>query len=221
MMASCSLPPSTNVRNLYLKMISNNAGLILETLAVPLKQKLLQNSSGAVLLEGSRTPIKICQGWTSTSDCLVVEKEAFCIGCHTMCDVQLLDGYDLQSSRIHLCMFNLPRGIIVVDDWSVSRTSVELQGEEQTLCSDATGGFLFLLPHGTPATLQVGSQRLLINPAEDGKPSPTDCAHGSVLKRLPRGNCTAAGPCCASGQGQLRNAALKIIAMIEQDAARQ
>jgi len=225
-MPSCSLPPSTNLRKLYLHMISNNAGLILETLAVPLKQKLLQNSSGAALLEGSWTPIKISQGWTSASDCLVVEKEAFCVGRHTMCDVQLLDSNDLRSSRIHLCIFNLPGGILVVDGWSISSTSVALQGDEQTLCNDVMGS-VFLVPHGKTAKLLVGSQRLLINPAEEGKSSPDDYAQGCVLKRLPRGNGTASGPHCAARQGrhrwsQSQRVFIKeILACLEQDVAQK
>jgi len=136
-----------------------------------------------------------------------------------MCDVQLLDRYDLQSSRIHFCIFNLPGGILVVDGWSVSDTSVQLHGEEQPFCNDATR-FLFLLPHGTPATLQVGSQRLLINPTDDGKSSPNDCAHGSVLKRLPGGNCTAAGPCCNARQRR-HMMLTELVASLEQDAAQQ
>lgn len=225
-MVSCSLPPSANLRKLYLNMLNNKDGRILETLATPLKERLLQHSSGAVLMEGSRAPIRISQGWTSTHDCMVVEKEAFCIGRHAMCDVQLLDQQDLQSSRIHLCIFNLPKCILVVDGWSVTGTSVQFQGEKQTFCNHATGSLL-LVPHGIPARLQVGSQCLLINPAEDGKSSPNDCAHGSVPKRLPYGKCTAAGPCCASwqqypGMPNSRRAFLaKFLLSLEQDAAQQ
>lgn len=187
-MASHSPPSSGNLRKLYLNMVSDNACRILEMLAAPLKQKLLQNSFGAELLQGSRAPIRISQGCTSTSDCLVIEKEAFSIGRHTICDVQLLDRHDLQCSRIHLCIFNLPRCILVVDGWSITGTSVELRAEEQAF-SNNTPGFLCLVPHGTPATLHVGSQRLHINPAQDGKSSPYEFAQGSKLTRLPGGTC--------------------------------
>jgi len=133
-----------------------------------------------------------------------------------MCDVQLLDRYDLQSSRIHFCIFNLPGCILVVDGWSVSGTSLQLHGEQQPFSND-TSGFLFLVPHGTPATLQVGSQRLLINPTEDGKSPPDDCAHGSVWKRLPGGSSTA-----AQQRWRLKRCIqTKVLASLEQDAAQQ
>jgi len=161
--ASHSLPPPANYRKLYLAMMMTNPGRVLEMLAIPLKQKLLQSSVGAVLLEGSRAPIKIGQGRTFASDCQVVTKEAFCIGRHKACDVQLWDKGDTKASRIHACIFNMPRYILVVDGWSYTGSSVEIEGEDRAYCNQATG-FLVLLPHGTPATLLVGSQRLLINP---------------------------------------------------------
>jgi len=72
-MASCALTESNAMRKLYLHMISTNPSEVLEKLAVPLKNKLLQSSGGALVMDGPGIPIRLSQGFRHCSE-QVLEK---------------------------------------------------------------------------------------------------------------------------------------------------
>jgi len=155
---SCPLQPTLHLRQLYLAMISTKPHLIFEILAVPLKDRLLHKSCHAVL-EGPRLPIRVNSqraGWSEQ----VLDKEAFCIGRANTCEVQL-DEHDTTCSRIHMCVFNLPGSIILVDGWSYSSTKLEYDGE--LTASPHGTSCVFLVPHGKPAILYIGREMILIN----------------------------------------------------------
>jgi len=158
-MATCEVTEPDDMRKLYLHMINSDPNKVLQKLAVPLKNKLLQSSRGAVLMEGPGMPIRLSQVNPLHSE-LLLEREAFCLGRFPSCDVQL-DKDDATLSRIHMCMFNLPGALVIVDGWSTNGTHVTLEGEQHVKI-DAKD-CVCVVPHGQPVALQLGNQRLLLN----------------------------------------------------------
>jgi len=138
---------------------------ILANLAVPLKDKLLRQSTTNALLEGSQTPIRLLSRRNGSAE-QVLLNDAFCIGRLQACEVQL-DMCDLNCSRISLCVFNLPGSIVVVDGWSCSGSTLQVDGELMMATSGSQ--CLFLVPHGKTAILQISHEKIIINPRENNK----------------------------------------------------
>jgi len=127
--------------------------------AEPLKNRFMRTCGGATLIAGPRKPITIRFENGRTHD-MVLNKDTFCIGRQPTCEVPL--NTDMAVSRIHLCVFNFPGRILVVDGWSLSGTVIEYGGGQ--VSETHAEGSLFVVPHGQPAALRIGSSRILINP---------------------------------------------------------
>jgi len=160
---SCPLVSSQTLRKLHLFMTAKSTSNILAKLAVPLKDELLHAGFGAVVVEAPQKLLRL-QVQPGGPEQLI-DKDAFCIGCLPSCEVQL-DINDRTTSRIHICIFNMPGSIIVVDGWSWPGTGLQVGGKR---IPRRVTGSIFMVPHGTSAMLHVGKQRVLMNPAEGPK----------------------------------------------------
>lgn len=160
---SCPLGRSANLQKLHLLMVAERNSNILAKLISPFKDELLDAGFRAVVMDSPRNPLRI-QVQPGGSEQLVY-KDAFCIGRLPACEVHL-DINDPATSRIHICIFNMPGCIIVVDGWSWPGTRLEIGGKR--IPRRATGS-IFMVPHGTTAMLHIGKQRVLINAAKGHK----------------------------------------------------
>jgi len=112
------------MRRLYLKCVQVNPGHILQELAVPLREELLGTPEGAQLTQGEPKSVNVAIGASSIA---TMDKQVFCVGRAEFCDV-VTPRTDRYISRIQLVIFNLPGGLIAVDGWSLTGTSVSTWG---------------------------------------------------------------------------------------------
>jgi len=173
--ASCPLPSSPNLRKLYVYMITRDPNQILEGLAVPLKERFVHKSCQA-FLSGKSTPLRLSFDRSGIHE-QVLDKDTFCIGRLKTCEVRL-NSNNFSASRIHLCVFNMPGSIIMVDGWSWSGTKVEVGGEVMTAACGSPG--VFLVPDEQLAVLHIGQESIFINHM-DKLPSIGACSLSRVM----------------------------------------
>lgn len=149
------------VRAFYLSCIERNPGQILAKLAEPMKAGLLLSEAGASMLEGDAQPVAVAHG----DRVQAVEKEIFSIGRSPECDV-VVSVPEECVSRMHLWVFNLGGGIVVVDGWSLLGTTVAKQDADDPEPAKSVPGSrrAFVVPHGEATVLQLGHCRILLNP---------------------------------------------------------
>jgi len=160
---SCPLVRSDNLRKLHRLMVAESPSHILAKLTIPLKDELLYTGFGAIVMETQRKPLRL-QVQPGGSEQLI-DKDAFCVGRLPACEVQL-DVHNPSTSRVHICIFNMPGSIIVVDGWSWPGLCLEVGGK--TIPRRVTGS-VFMVPHGMTAILHIGKQRVIMNTAEGPK----------------------------------------------------
>jgi len=160
---SCPLVRSANLQKLHFLMVAERTSNILGKLMEPLKDELLHAGFAAVVMEAPRKPLMLRVQPDGSE--LLIDTEVFCIGCLPACAVQL-DVNDPSTSRTHICIFNMPGCIIVLDGWSWPGIRLEVDGKR--IPRRATGS-IFMVPHGTTAILHIGKQRVLMSLAEGHK----------------------------------------------------
>lgn len=149
------------LRALYLRCIDEDPDVILPKLAVPLKEELMHTELGQQLLQGPMQSVAVA----TMGQVEAIEKETFSIGRRRSCDV-CLPAQSQSVSRIHIWVFNLPGGIVLVDGWSCLGTFVmERENSEQGHQESCPGSrCAFVIPHGEAVTLRVGTEYLTLNP---------------------------------------------------------
>jgi len=162
---SCPLVRSENLQQLLHLIVAQKTSNILSKLTVPFMKELLHTGFGAVVMEAPRKPLMLEVQPTGSEQ--LIDEDAFCIGWLPACAVQL-DVNEPSTSKIHICIFNMPGCIIVVDGWKGPGIRLEVGGKR--IPRRATGS-IFMVPHGTAAVIHTGKQRVLIKPGEGCKPT--------------------------------------------------
>jgi len=147
------------MRELYLHLIETDASRIFSELAVPLKEELML-SEGAQLMEGRPQAVTVAYG----NNVQTIDKELFSIGRLSSNEVMVADD-DSTVSRMHLWVFSLPGGIVLVDGWSCGGTFVLDRSLPTRPVSKPGARIAMLIPHNEAVTLRIGASTLLtLNP---------------------------------------------------------